>query len=84
MTSNQPQGFPLSDILLPEQLAECGYRNHLVGKWHLGYSRAEMLPENRGFETHYGYLNGAEDHYDRTVCMRHSSQSSQITATGIE
>ena len=30
-----------------------------------------MLPESRGFETHFGYLNGAEDHYDRTVCTSH-------------
>ena len=37
----------------------------------MGYSRREMLPENRGFETHFGYLNGAEDHYDRTVCTSH-------------
>jgi len=68
--ASQTHGFPLSDILLPEQLKQCGYRNHLVGKWHMGYARTEMLPENRGFETHFGYLNGAEDHYDRSVCVK--------------
>ena len=30
-----------------------------------------MLPESRGFHTHYGYLNGAEDHYTRWVCNQH-------------
>merc|ERR1712131_345831 len=63
-------GFPLSDILLPEALRDCGYRNHLVGKWHLGMYRNEMLPENRGFESHFGYLGGAEGHYSRTQCMK--------------
>ena len=69
--AGQRVGFPLSDILLPEALDQCGYRNHLVGKWHLGYYRNEMLPENRGFHSHYGYLNGAEDHYTRTTCNQH-------------
>lgn len=64
-------GFPLSDILLPEALRDCGYRNHLVGKWHLGFYREEMLPENRGFETHFGYLGGAEGHYSRSQCTGH-------------
>lgn len=63
-------GFPLSDILLPEALRDCGYRNYLVGKWHLGMYRKEMLPENRGFESHFGYTGGCEGHYNRMQCMK--------------
>ena len=29
-------------------------------------SRAEQLPVNRGFESSFGYLSGAEDHFDQT------------------
>ena len=57
-----------------EHLKQCGYTNHLVGKWHLGTSKEAFLPENRGFDTHFGYLNGKEDHFDRYACSKSTPQ----------
>jgi arylsulfatase B len=33
------------------------------------YFKPEMLPENRGFDSHYGYLIGAEGHYNHSQCI---------------
>ena len=32
-------------------------------RWHLGYCDENYLPQNRGFDTFYGFLAGAEDYY---------------------
>lgn len=63
----EDRGVPLTVKLLPEYLAELGYKSHAVGKWHLGYSRQEYLPTSRGFESHYGYWAGMQDYYSHTL-----------------
>ncbi len=52
----------MSRKLLPEYLKEKGYATYALGKWHLGFCKPEYLPTNRGFDTHYGYMNGQEDY----------------------
>lgn len=52
---------------LANQLKSVGYKNYLVGKWHLGHNAAEYLPLNRGFDYHCGCYTGSIDSYDHTT-----------------
>ena len=59
-------GLPLDEKLLPEIFRDAGYQTFLVGKWHLGGSRAEYFPQNRGFDHFYGFLSGFIDYFDHS------------------
>ena len=57
-------GVDSEEIMLPQELAEAGYKNRaIIGKWHLGHSRKMYYPLNRGFTHFYGHLNGAIDYF---------------------
>ena len=62
-----PSGLPTNISLMSNELKELGYSTHKVGKWHLGYYNEASLPWNRGFDTDYGYLGGAEDYWTHAV-----------------
>ncbi|GFN78880.1 arylsulfatase [Plakobranchus ocellatus] len=61
---SEPYGLPLSVKTMPQHLKDLGYSTHMVGKWHLGMFKRDYLPENRGFETHFGYYMGHGDYFD--------------------
>ncbi|GMH51599.1 hypothetical protein TrRE_jg5678, partial [Triparma retinervis] len=48
--------------LLPEKLKEGGYQTAAFGKWHLGARQTSNLPSQRGFDYHFGFLGGGENH----------------------
>lgn len=59
-------GIPQDQKLLSEYLVENGYDTACIGKWHLGdYIRSH--PNNRGFQTFFGFINGLHDYYDPLV-----------------
>eukprot|EP00937_MAST-01D_sp_MAST-1D-sp2_P005845 g5845.t1 len=58
-----PEMSTIADVL---NKAEPSYVSHQIGKWHGGMSRTEQLPINRGFASSFGYLSGAEDHFEQT------------------
>ena len=60
----EPWGLSLNETLLPQHLADIGYRSHAVGKWHLGFYKKSYVPMSRGFESHFGFWSGGEDYFD--------------------
>eukprot|EP01084_Bolivina_argentea_P119808 212399_1 len=59
-------GVHLGMYLLPAILKRSTkgkYHTHQIGKWHAGMSNHQYLPVSRGFDSSFGYLGGAEDHY---------------------
>ncbi|KAL1441162.1 hypothetical protein MTO96_008896 [Rhipicephalus appendiculatus] len=61
------RSLSLSVQLLPQWLKRLGYTTHMVGKWHLGYSSLEYTPTWRGFDTFFGYYNGASYYFNHTL-----------------
>jgi len=55
-------GVPVEEITIADRLAELGYVNGLIGKWHLGEAD-HFHPFKRGFHEFWGYLGGGHDYF---------------------
>eukprot|EP00949_MAST-11_sp_MAST-11-sp1_P005247 g5247.t1 len=64
-------GPDLRMTLLPEKMRKAGYYTAMVGKSHLGARSPANLPANRGFDYHFGFLKGGEDHYTQASASKH-------------
>ena len=60
-------GLPLSEQILPDYLRSFGYKNHILGKWHLGHFKQVYTPLFRGFDSHFGYWTCHQDYFDHTA-----------------
>ncbi|KAK3108276.1 hypothetical protein FSP39_004703 [Pinctada imbricata] len=58
---------PLNRTYLPQELKKLGYATHMIGKWHLGFCSWDCTPTYRGFDSFFGYYNGAEDYYSHVI-----------------
>lgn len=56
-------GMLIDERTLADALKEAGYRTVMIGKWHLGQWEKEFLPNQRGFDHHYGCYGGVIDYY---------------------
>lgn len=57
-------GLPPAEVTIAEMLAPAGYaRRGIIGKWHLGHARPDLLPLAQGFTSFYGHYNGALDYF---------------------
>eukprot|EP01035_Chromulina_nebulosa_P019029 gene19029-24849_t len=55
---DSPWALNIQETLLPEILKDYGYKNYILGKWHLGSYNPKYLPTARGFHNFTGYVNG--------------------------
>lgn len=55
-------GIPVEEKTIAERLADLGYVNGLIGKWHLGEVE-KFHPTNRGFHEFWGYLAGGHNYF---------------------
>ncbi len=51
-----------TDTTVAEILKKAGYRNSLIGKWGLGEEGSDGLPNKKGFDESFGYLNQTHAH----------------------
>ena len=58
---------PTAFSMLPQHLKALGYATHAIGKWHLGDFAPQLTPTGRGFDTFYGYYDGAEEYFSHTI-----------------
>jgi|TARA_B110000263_G_scaffold135013_1_gene117253 arylsulfatase B len=56
-------GLAKEEYLLSEALRDDGYQTGIVGKWHLGHSQQQQLPNSQGFDYFYGHLHTNTDFY---------------------
>ncbi|TLX78177.1 sulfatase [Labilibacter sediminis] len=55
-------GLPVDETTIADRLAELGYVNGLIGKWHLGEVE-HFHPLKRGFHEFWGYLGGGHNYF---------------------
>ena len=58
-------GLPLDETTLADVLKDNGYTNYIIGKWNLGNSSPRYLPTARGFDYHFGYLDGFTSYWSK-------------------
>lgn len=68
----EASGVPLNFPFLPQNLRKLGYRNYLIGKWHLGYCKKEFLPTERGFDYFYGFYGAQEGYFNHSTGTVHN------------
>jgi len=96
-SGGSPKGnVPLQpmDICVAELLKKAGYANALIGKWGLGEEGSVGVPNNKGFDFFFGYLNQAHAHnYYPDFLWRNSekvklpnvqSKQPQVAATRVQ
>ena len=67
ISNGRPFGLPLNQTTIANELKKGGYGTHYVGKWDLGMHTWDYTPTHRGFDSFYGFYNGAEDYYIHTT-----------------
>jgi arylsulfatase A-like enzyme len=79
--NNGPQ--PLASMVtVAERLRALGYRTHLIGKWHLGFS-AGKHPLDQGFDTFLGFPGDTPDYMGDDPLAPLFSQRTRISNTGL-
>lgn len=59
---NKDISLQRQDVVIPELLKQAGYRTGLFGKWGLADAGEPGLPNDKGFDEFFGYLNQRHAH----------------------
>jgi arylsulfatase A-like enzyme len=51
-----------ADVTVAELMKKAGYSTACIGKWGLGEAGTDAVPNKRGFDSYYGYLNQVHAH----------------------
>eukprot|EP01084_Bolivina_argentea_P304522 525929_1 len=70
-TEHIPYEFPT----MAELLSKSGWKSHAIGKWHLGMASWNMTPIERGFDSFFGYLTGAQYYYNHTSWLHNTTMT---------
>jgi arylsulfatase A-like enzyme len=69
---NDPNmGLPLSETTMADALKKVGYHSGVIGKWHLGATKAHH-PLSRGFNEFYGHLGGGHQYLPELLVLKDS------------
>ncbi len=63
---HKDRGIRPGETTIASVLKETGYDTALIGKWHLGHGRPELLPTRHGFDTFIGHTGGCIDFFTMT------------------
>ena len=64
----QPNSLPEEMPTLANMLHDAGYATYMVGKWHIGYYKEQLVPTRRGFDSFFGFFNKGGDYYSHLLC----------------
>ena len=67
VSNGHPLAMPLNQTTIAAQLKKGGYTTHYVGKWGIGMHTWEHTPTFRGFDSFYGFYNGAESYFTHST-----------------
>jgi len=64
----QPNSMPEEMPTLANMLHDAGYATYMVGKWHIGHYKEQVVPTRRGFDSFFGLFTGEVDYYSHVRC----------------
>jgi arylsulfatase A-like enzyme len=77
----QDGGVSLDEHFMPESFVDAGYDTAMVGKWHLGHTIEQHLPNARGFNQFYGHVNTQVSYFDHEFAQGHDFQQNGETVS---
>ena len=70
----QHGGVSLDEYFMPQSFKAAGYDTAIIGKWHLGHTIEQHLPNARGFDHFHGHLNTQVSYFDHEFAKGHDFQ----------